>query len=109
MSILLDVLEEVGLRFIMAEGASPEEIKALMRDRIGKGENKGLFAPWAPQRAILSHPVSSASTIRDRAEETCQATGMFLSHGGSNSAMESILFQVPTGKSSNDDHGIGTD
>ncbi|ORY24189.1 hypothetical protein BCR39DRAFT_547490 [Naematelia encephala] len=77
--VLLDVLEALEARYIMAEGNAPEETKEIMRARIGKGRDKGLLAAWAPQRAILSH----------------RATALFLTHGGSNSAMEGILFQVP--------------
>jgi len=43
MSILLDVLEELRTRFIMA---------------LGKGQSQGILVKWAPQRAVLSHPVS---------------------------------------------------
>lgn len=66
-SILIDVLEELEIPFIMAEGNAPDEVKEMMRSRIGKGKNKGLLAVWTPQRAILSHPVS----IDGYAWETC--------------------------------------
>ena len=59
MEILLDVLDELGGRFIMAEGAAPEEIRKMLQARVGKGSSNGLLAAWAPQRAILSHPVGS--------------------------------------------------
>ena len=62
MAILLDVLEELGTRFIMAEGNAPDEIRTMMRERIGKGRSKGLLVTWAPQRAILSHPVGHPYT-----------------------------------------------
>ena len=57
MGILLDVLDDLEIRFIMAEGNAPSEIKKMMTRRIGKGKNKGILAAWAPQRCILSHPV----------------------------------------------------
>lgn len=60
MSVMLDVLEELGCRYIMAEGNAPEAVREMMSDRIGKGRDKGLLVPWAPQRAVLSHPVSDA-------------------------------------------------
>ena len=55
--ILLDVLDELDMRYIMAEGNAPSEIKDMMRARIGTGKSQGLLVAWAPQRAILSHPV----------------------------------------------------
>jgi hypothetical protein len=58
MSILLDVLEELRTRFIMALGKPPDEIKSMMEERIGKGQSQGILVKWAPQRAVLSHPVS---------------------------------------------------
>ncbi|ORX39269.1 hypothetical protein BD324DRAFT_322110 [Kockovaella imperatae] len=76
---LLDVFEEIGSRYIIAEGNAPAEIKTMLRSRVGQGLDKGLFVTWAPQRAILSH----------------KATKLFVTHGGSNSAMEAMLFKVP--------------
>ena len=55
--IVLDVFEELGVRYIMGEGNAPEETKAMIRARVGKGKDKGLCVTWAPQRAILSHKV----------------------------------------------------
>lgn len=65
LSILFDVLEELHLPFILAqgnaqEGNCPPEVRDMMLQRVGKGKNRGLLLPWAPQRAILDHPVSPA-------------------------------------------------
>ncbi|RSH95078.1 hypothetical protein EHS25_000164 [Saitozyma podzolica] len=84
LSILFDILEELHLPFILAQGNAqdgncPPEVREMMLQRVGKGKNRGLLLPWAPQRAILDHP----------------ATGLFLSHGGSNSALEAIMSRVP--------------
>jgi hypothetical protein len=35
-------------------------VREMMLQRVGKGKNRGLLLPWAPQRAILDHPVSPA-------------------------------------------------
>ena len=55
--ILLDVLGEIGKRYIIAEGNAPPETKEMLRSRVGKGKDKGLLVTWAPQRAVLSHKV----------------------------------------------------
>jgi hypothetical protein len=58
--VLLDVLEELQCRYIIVEGNGPDEIKKTLRDRVGKGKDKGLLVPWAPQRVVLAHPVSDS-------------------------------------------------
>ena len=95
-TILIDVLEDSRLPFILAEGNAPSEVKDMLRGRIGKGSNKGLLVTWAPQSAILSHPVCNAVGC-EGTDDLQKSTALFLTHGGSNSAMESILFQVPMG------------
>jgi hypothetical protein len=65
LSILFDILEELHLPFILAQGNAqdgncPPEVREMMLQRVGKGKNRGLLLPWAPQRAILDHPVSPA-------------------------------------------------
>ena len=60
--LLLDVLEDLGRKFILVVGnLNPEVrpgIEEVMLARVGKGKNKGLLAKWAPQRTVLSHPAS---------------------------------------------------
>ncbi|EKM51754.1 glycosyltransferase family 1 protein [Phanerochaete carnosa HHB-10118-sp] len=74
----LDVLVEKKIPFIMSHASPfsqvPDEIQAKV-----KASGTGLIVPWAPQQAILEHPV----------------TGWFLTHGGFNSIVESIYAGVP--------------
>ncbi|GJE97780.1 glycosyltransferase family 1 protein [Phanerochaete sordida] len=74
----LDVLLDKKIPFIMAHASPfcqlPEETVAKV-----KASGTGLFVPWAPQQAILEHPV----------------TGWFVTHGGFNGIVESIHAGVP--------------
>lgn len=63
-----------------------------------------LLCQWCPQQTVLQHPVSerpfvspydSSRSIRNRVGFTPQATGLFLTHGGTNSANEAIVSGVP--------------
>ena len=53
----------------------PDEVKEKV-----KVYGKGLLSSWSPQQLILDHP----------------ATGWFVTHGGHNSLVESMVSGVPT-------------
>ena len=63
--VLIDVLDEVGARYVMAEGNAPAQVKEHLKSRVGKGQSKGLLVTWAPQRAVLSHPVRDHVLVWD--------------------------------------------
>ena len=42
----------------MATGKCPPDIKEMLDARIMRAGDRGLLIPWAPQKAILSHPAS---------------------------------------------------
>lgn len=63
----------------MSKGNTPRELLKDLHRRIAKSGDRGLFVKWAPQVTVLRH----------------KATMGFMTHGGSNSAMESLLCGVP--------------
>jgi hypothetical protein len=64
METLIDVFDSLGSAYIMVEGNSPEEVKTMLRQRVGVGSNRGLLVKWAPQRAILSHQVCKHLVVK---------------------------------------------
>ncbi|RPD68621.1 UDP-Glycosyltransferase/glycogen phosphorylase [Lentinus tigrinus ALCF2SS1-7] len=77
---VIDVLMERNIPFVMSCVAAwsskpPEE----MQEQIARYSH-GIMADWVPQHALLNHP----------------ATGWYISHGGHNSTLETILAGVPT-------------
>ncbi|KAI0661267.1 UDP-Glycosyltransferase/glycogen phosphorylase [Cubamyces menziesii] len=72
----LQVVMDLGIPFIMSY--SSDDMPLSVQNRITLYQ-KGLISPWTPQQTILQHP----------------ATGWFLTHGGHNSVMESIIAGVP--------------
>lgn len=58
---LLDVLEELDRQYILVQGnLNPDVrpgVREVMEERVGKN-GLGLLVDWAPQRAVLGHPVS---------------------------------------------------
>lgn len=77
--ILLDVLDAQSIPYLLAKGHPPNDIVEVLPSRVAQSSGRGLLCDWVPQVAVLSHP----------------ATLAFLSHGGSNSAMESLMCGVP--------------
>ncbi|KAI0630196.1 UDP-Glycosyltransferase/glycogen phosphorylase [Trametes polyzona] len=76
---IIEVLIEKNVPFVMSKGAAlatpmPEDIKA----KIEKYGN-AVVSDWVPQQSLLEHP----------------ATGWYLTHGGHNSTIESIMAGVP--------------
>ena len=72
----------------------------MLRETVGKVKDPGLYLTWAPQRAVLTHRVGHfpPAALSIEADDLNQATGVFVTHGGSNSAMEAMMFQVPMGQ-----------
>ncbi|OCF60701.1 hypothetical protein L486_00339 [Kwoniella mangroviensis CBS 10435] len=81
LSILLDVLIGLDIRFILAQGVAPVELQLLAKQKIltKDYDDKAMLIPWANQFAVLSH----------------EATGWFLNHGGSNSTMKGLKTEAP--------------
>ncbi|EKM54549.1 glycosyltransferase family 1 protein [Phanerochaete carnosa HHB-10118-sp] len=74
----LDVLMDQKIPFIMAQASPFCHLTAEVAQRV-KASGTGLITSWAPQQAILEHPV----------------TGWFVTHGGFNSITESIHAGIP--------------
>ncbi|ORY34558.1 hypothetical protein BCR39DRAFT_513376 [Naematelia encephala] len=77
--ILLDILDEQKVPYVMAKGCPPSDIAEILPSRIIASSGRGILCDWAPQVTILRH----------------RSIFAFMSHGGSNSAMESLLCGVP--------------
>ncbi|KAH1037998.1 hypothetical protein J1N35_039741 [Gossypium stocksii] len=74
---LCEALEECELPFLWSLRGNPE--KQLPQGFLERTSSKGKIVPWAPQQQILEHP----------------SVGVFVSHGGWNSVLESINGGVP--------------
>jgi hypothetical protein len=74
----LEELTAAGTPFVLAH-ASPQAIIPQERQDAVLATGLGLLVPWAPQAAVLTHPVTRA----------------FVSHGGWNSTQEAIGARVP--------------
>ncbi|KAE8705951.1 Flavonoid 3-O-glucosyltransferase [Hibiscus syriacus] len=74
---LCEALEESGFPFLWSFRGNPE--KQLPSGFLKRTRSKGKIVPWAPQPEILEHP----------------SVGVFVSHGGWNSVLESIVGGVP--------------
>ncbi|KAH9858838.1 UDP-Glycosyltransferase/glycogen phosphorylase [Lenzites betulinus] len=77
--VVLDVIMEKGIPFVMTHVASyagqlPDDVKAKIAEY-----GNAIVSDWAPQATLLDHP----------------ATGLFLTHCGHNSVLESINAGVP--------------
>ena len=64
--------------FLLALGSPISSLSDDLRTRVA-ASGRGLICGFAPQHDVLAHP----------------ATGWFLSHGGSNSALEALVCGVP--------------
>ncbi|MBA0871851.1 hypothetical protein Goshw_000549, partial [Gossypium schwendimanii] len=74
---LCEALEECEFPFLWSLRGNPE--KQLPQGFLERTSSKGKIVPWAPQQQILEHP----------------SVGVFVSHGGWNSVVESINGGVP--------------
>ena len=90
--ILLEVLIDRGIHFFIVQGQASNELISLVEEKVAQSHGKGLSIDWAPQYAVLNHPVSD--NIR-RVNSDQKATGYFLTNGGSNSTLEAIRAKVP--------------
>ncbi|GAB4838920.1 hypothetical protein Ancab_028452 [Ancistrocladus abbreviatus] len=75
--ILAEALEESGVAFIWSLNAQAKT--KLPEGFLKRTEEKGKVIPWAPQLALLAHP----------------SVGVFVTHGGWSSVLESITSGVP--------------
>lgn len=57
----------------------------------------GRLTPWAPQQAVLAHEVCyhRSSLVDGHILIYVQAIGWFITHGGHNSTIEAICYNVP--------------
>jgi UDP:flavonoid glycosyltransferase YjiC (YdhE family) len=86
---MLSVLREMDIPFILSTGGAKGDVRAvcdeMIRESSANGGDEGqkwVMADWVPQADVLAH----------------QATGWFLTHGGSNSVLEAIRLKVPLSK-----------
>ncbi|KAI0785582.1 UDP-Glycosyltransferase/glycogen phosphorylase [Abortiporus biennis] len=75
---VLDVILDKKIPFIMSYGSRWADVPDSVKEKVEKS-NIGILSQWAPQQAILAHPV----------------TGWFMSHCGQNSTFEAIISGVP--------------
>lgn len=94
---MLDILIELGVRFIFVEGHATDDVCQMAQDKVKRSEGRGLSVKWVQQYAVLAHKVNLANICSTYLIDliTFQAVGSFVSHAGSNSAMESIRMKVP--------------
>ncbi|KAI9066601.1 glycosyltransferase family 1 protein [Trametes sanguinea] len=74
----LDVVMELNIPFILSHASPLATIPDTVFDKV-KQYGKGFMSSWVPQQLILNHSV----------------TGWFLTHGGQNSVLESLVAGVP--------------
>lgn len=75
--MLAEALEESEFPYLWSFRGNPE--KQFPPGFVERTRSKGKIVPWAPQQKILENP----------------AVGVFLTHGGWNSILESIIGGVP--------------
>ncbi|KAK6235924.1 UDP-glucuronosyl/UDP-glucosyltransferase - like 10 [Theobroma cacao] len=77
LAVLSEALEESDLPYLWSFRGNPEQ--QLPRGFLERTSSKGKIVPWAPQLKLLQHP----------------SVGVFVTHGGWNSVLESIIGGVP--------------
>ena len=81
--IVLSTLNEINTPYILARGSPPDPIGAILPSLVQESGGRGLLGTWVKQFAVLQHPAILG----------------FMTHGGSSSAMESIICGVPMSQS----------
>ncbi|CAL1714247.1 unnamed protein product [Somion occarium] len=74
----LDVVMEQKIPFILSHTSPFANIPYAVREKVDM-YGLGRLTPWAPQQAVLAH----------------EAIGWFITHGGHNSTIEAICYNVP--------------
>ncbi|OSD03901.1 glycosyltransferase family 1 protein [Trametes coccinea BRFM310] len=74
----LDVVMELNIPFILSHASAAAVIPVTVVEKV-KQYGRGFMSSWVPQQLILNHPV----------------TGWFVTHGGHNSVLESLVAGIP--------------
>ena len=101
--LLFETMDSMGLRALVIRcPTAPKDVKGEIEVGMKKLGVRGIISDWVPQYRVLGHPVSSRTNIPrslyfllSRATDAAQAIIAFMTHCGSNSAMEAMLRAVP--------------
>jgi hypothetical protein len=63
LACMLDVLVDLKLHFILADGIASDDIKAMVKEKVKNAKGRGLSVRWAQQYAILGHKVRLLATV----------------------------------------------
>ncbi|RPD59822.1 UDP-Glycosyltransferase/glycogen phosphorylase [Lentinus tigrinus ALCF2SS1-6] len=74
---VLEILMEKNIPFVLSSAGATK--KTELQEKLTQYAN-AIMADWVPQQALLDHP----------------ATGWYISHGGHNSTIETIMASIPT-------------
>lgn len=85
----------------MSDAGAPN--KEELQEKVSQYDN-AIVADWVPQQALLDHPVRApcpsplptSCPLSWLTGHDLQATGWYISHGGHNSTLETIMTSIPT-------------